>query len=85
MPTIAWQIIEHPRRGDFDLSSLEGVAYGGAPAAPELVRRITEMSPKSPPGNGWGMTETSATFTSHSAEEYVYRPDSGGLPCRFAR
>jgi long-chain acyl-CoA synthetase len=31
VPTIAWQIIEHPRVDEFDLSSIEGVAYGGAP------------------------------------------------------
>ena len=46
------------------------IAYGGAPSAPELVRRIKENFPKSAPGNGWGMTETSATFTGHSGEDY---------------
>jgi len=60
------------------LSSLETVTYGGAPSAPELVRRIKEVWPKSLPGNGWGMTETSATFTSHLAEDYQLRPDSCG-------
>jgi len=78
VPTIAWQIIEHPQRGEFDLSSLENVNYGGAPASPELVRRIKEVFPHAAPGIGWGMTETSATFTSHSAEEYIHRPDSSG-------
>ncbi|HEX3809251.1 MAG TPA: class I adenylate-forming enzyme family protein [Rhizomicrobium sp.] len=78
VPTIAWQLIEHPNRHKYDLSSLEAVAYGGAPSAPELVRRITESFPKSAPGNGWGMTETSATCTSHQAEDYQHRPDSCG-------
>jgi long-chain acyl-CoA synthetase len=78
VPTIAWQLIEHPRRGEFDLSSLESVAYGGAPSAPELVRQITEAFPKSQPGNGWGMTETSATVTTHGAEDYQHRPESCG-------
>jgi long-chain acyl-CoA synthetase len=80
VPTIAWQLIEHPQRKNFDLSSLESVAYGGAPSAPELVRRIRETFPKSQPGNGWGMTETSATATSHGAEDYEHRPDSCGPP-----
>jgi long-chain acyl-CoA synthetase len=80
VPTIAWQLIEHPQRGKYDLSSLESVAYGGAPSAPELVRRIRETFPKSQPGNGWGMTETSATATSHGAEDYEHRPDSCGPP-----
>jgi long-chain acyl-CoA synthetase len=78
VPTIAWQLIEHPARAKYDLSSLEAVGYGGAPSAPELVRRIKEVFPKSAPGNGWGMTETSATFTSNSSEDYEYRPSSCG-------
>jgi len=78
VPTIAWQLIEHPARKDYDLSSLEAVAYGGAPSAPELVRKIRETWPNSQPGNGWGMTETSATATHHMAEDYEHRPDSCG-------
>jgi len=78
VPTIAWQIIEHPARANYDLSSLESVAYGGAPSAPELVRQIKLAFPASQPGNGWGMTETSATFTHHMAEDYQHRPDSCG-------
>ena len=78
VPTIAWQLIEHPERGNYDLSSLESVSYGGAPSAPELVRKIRETFPNSFPGNGWGMTETSATFTHHAAEDYLNRPDSCG-------
>ncbi|MFO1117517.1 MAG: class I adenylate-forming enzyme family protein [Beijerinckiaceae bacterium] len=80
VPTIAWQIIEHPERSKYDLSSLEAVSYGGAPASSELVKRIVEVFPKSAPGIGWGMTETTSTFTSHSAEDYRNRPESAG-PC----
>ncbi|HEX2590484.1 MAG TPA: class I adenylate-forming enzyme family protein [Rhizomicrobium sp.] len=78
VPTIAWQILEHPNRSKYDLSSLESMAYGGAPSAPELVRQIKETWPKSAPGNGWGMTETSATCTTHSGEDYENRPTSCG-------
>ena len=78
VPAIAWQLIEHPERARYDLSSLELVSYGGAPAAPELVRRITEAFPGSQPGSGWGMTESSATFTHHMAEDYQHRPGSAG-------
>ena len=78
VPTIAWQLIEHPARAKYDLSSLESVSYGGAPSAPELVRKVVESFPKSLPGNGWGMTETSATCTTHSAEDYENRPSSCG-------
>jgi long-chain acyl-CoA synthetase len=83
VPTIAWQIIEHPERHRFDLSSLETISYGGAPAAPELVRKIWEEF-GALPGNGWGMTETTATVTSHVGEDYLNRPDSAGPPVPIA-
>lgn len=79
VPTIAWQLLEHPERHRFDLSSLDTISYGGAPSAPELVRKIASDL-KSAPGNGWGMTETMATVTSHSGEDYLHRPDSCGPP-----
>ena len=78
VPTIAWQLIEHPARSKYDLPSLVAVTYGGAPSAPELVRKIAEVFPGSQPGNGWGMTETTATFTSHLGKDYENRPDSAG-------
>lgn len=77
VPTIAWQLIEHPDRARHDLSSLTSISYGGAPSAPELVRKIREVF-GALPGNGWGMTETMATVTSHTAEDYLHRPDSCG-------
>ncbi len=83
VPTIAWQMLEHPERRNYDLSSLEAVAYGGAPSAPELVRKIREVF-GALPGNGWGMTETMATVTGHSAEDYLNRPDSCGPPVAVA-
>ena len=83
VPTIAWQILDHPERHRFDLSSLETISYGGAPSAPELVRRIWQEF-GAMPGNGWGMTETMATVTSHAGEDYLNRPDSAGPPVPVA-
>jgi acyl-CoA synthetase (AMP-forming)/AMP-acid ligase II len=77
VPTIAWQLLEHPERGNYDLSSLESISYGGAPSAPELVRKIREEF-GALPGNGWGMTETMATVTGIGGEEYLARPTSCG-------
>jgi long-chain acyl-CoA synthetase len=78
VPTIAWQLLEHPALGKYDLSSLESISYGGAPAAAELVARLREKFPKSVPGTGWGMTEVSGGFTGHQAEDYEARPASCG-------
>jgi acyl-CoA synthetase (AMP-forming)/AMP-acid ligase II len=77
VPFIAWQLIEHPDREKYDLSSIDAISYGGAPSAPELVSKIHEIF-GALPGNGWGMTETMATVTSHLAEDYLNRPDSCG-------
>jgi long-chain acyl-CoA synthetase len=78
VPTIAWQLLEHPARDKYDLSSLDMITYGGAPAPPELVRRIRHDLPRVAAGSGWGMTETCATFTHHVGEDYEHRPDSCG-------
>ena len=83
VPTIAWQLIEHPERVNYDLSSIESIGYGGAPSAPELVKKIFEVF-GALPGNGWGMTETTATVTTHSAEDYLNRPTSCGPPVAVA-
>ncbi|MGQ0533856.1 MAG: class I adenylate-forming enzyme family protein [Caulobacteraceae bacterium] len=80
VPTIAWQVLEHPDVDKYDLSAVESVAYGGAPAAPELVNRILARFPKSLPSQGWGMTETSATAVSNTAEDYQRKPASTGVP-----
>ena len=55
----------------------------GAPSAPELVKKIYEEF-GALPGNGWGMTETMATVTQHSAEDYLNRPTSAGPPVPVA-
>jgi len=83
VPFIAWQLIEHPDREKYDLSSIDTISYGGAPSAPELARKIYEVF-GALPGNGWGMTETMATVTGHSAEDYLNRPTSCGPPVAAA-
>lgn len=80
VPAIAWQVIEHPEFSKFDLSSVDAVSYGGAPAASELPRRIKAAFPKVMPGTGYGMTETSAITTYCAAEEYMTHPESCGVP-----
>ncbi|MEL6723397.1 MAG: class I adenylate-forming enzyme family protein [Pseudomonadota bacterium] len=80
VPAIAWQLLEHPDRDKYDLSSIAVVSYGGAPSAPELVSTIKKRFPDASAGNGWGMTETCATSSVNIGEDYVNRPDSAGAP-----
>ncbi|MGY4372783.1 long-chain acyl-CoA synthetase [Bradyrhizobium sp. i1.3.6] len=79
VPTIAWQLVEHPARTKYDLSSLDWLLYGGASAGPELARRVKESIPSASPGFGWGMTEVSGAFTRNLGRDYVTRPDSAGF------
>ena len=79
VPAIAWQVLESARFGDHDLSSVESIGYGGAPAAPELVANIRAKMPAAAPGNGYGLTETSSVTTQNLAEDYIRKPDSVGL------
>ncbi|MDP3737190.1 MAG: class I adenylate-forming enzyme family protein [Hyphomonadaceae bacterium] len=78
VPAIAWQVLEHPDRDKYDLSSIQFVAYGGAPSAPELVATIKRKFPSALASNGWGMTETCAASCVNFGKDYEVRPDSCG-------
>ena len=78
VPSTTWQLIESPDFEKRDLSSLEGLSYGGAAAAPELARKIATLFPGKFAGQGYGATETSSVSTANSAEDYLARPDSVG-------
>jgi long-chain acyl-CoA synthetase len=78
VPTQSWDLVEHPRFGDFDTSSLVSVGGGGAPAPPELVKRVDTTFRRGRPGIGYGMTETNAYGPQNSGEDYVTHPTSTG-------
>jgi long-chain acyl-CoA synthetase len=78
VPTIAMQILDHPNFTSFDTSSVTNVSYGGAPAPPELVKRICAAFSVGQPGNGYGLTETSAGVCFNAGPDYVAKPNSCG-------
>jgi long-chain acyl-CoA synthetase len=78
VPTIVMQVLDHPNFDKYDTSSIQSVSYGGAPAPPDLVRRIKERFPVGEPGNGYGLTETSSLVTANSGADYVRKPTSVG-------
>jgi long-chain acyl-CoA synthetase len=80
VPAMAWQVLEHPDFDRYDLSSVRAIGYGGAPAAPELVRRLDAMFPGRIPSNGYGLTETSSVTTMNGGVDYQRKPDSVGVP-----
>jgi long-chain acyl-CoA synthetase len=80
VPTIAMQILDHPSFRDYDTSSVRSVSYGGAPAPPELVKRICAAFALGQPGNGYGLTETSSVTSMNSGADYLQKPESCGPP-----
>jgi long-chain acyl-CoA synthetase len=80
VPTMAWQVLNSPDFTIRDTSSVRSVAYGGAPAPPELVRRIKQQFPDGNASNGYGLTETSSVTSMNSGDDYVRKPESCGPP-----
>lgn len=78
VPTQSWDLLESPRFAEFDTSSLVSVGGGGAPAPPELVKRVASSFTKANPGIGYGMTETNAYGPQNSGADYTSHPTSTG-------
>ena len=78
VPTQSWDLLASPRFGEFDTSSLRGVGGGGAPAPPELVKRVAKGFPSASPGIGYGMTETNAYGPQNGGADYLTHPTSTG-------
>ncbi|MET0181839.1 MAG: class I adenylate-forming enzyme family protein [Caulobacterales bacterium] len=80
VPTIALQILQHPRIAEFDLTSLVSIGYGGAPAPVNLAEMIASALPHVRVTQGWGMTETSGTAITNPDLDYQRKPESCGVP-----
>jgi long-chain acyl-CoA synthetase len=78
VPTMIRQLLDANETEKRDLSSVTNVGYGGAPAPPDLLRRIKQLMPAVGASNGWGITETSAGITANSRQDYSDKPDSVG-------
>ena len=80
VPAMVMQVLDSPNFSKYDTSSIKGVSYGGAPAPPDLVRRIREAWPVGQPSNGYGLTETSSVTSMNSGADYIAKPESVGPP-----
>ncbi len=79
VPTLLRQLLDHAQRHDLDFAGLAGMASGGAPVPPDLIRRIEgQFDRRVSPGNGYGLTETTSAVVVNSGEEYFAYPDSVG-------
>jgi long-chain acyl-CoA synthetase len=78
VPAMVMQVLDSPNFSKYDTSSVRGVSYGGAPAPPDLVRRIRAAWPIGQPSNGYGLTETSSVTSMNSGGDYIAKPESVG-------
>ena len=78
VPTMSWDLLESPDFATRDTSSLLAVGGGGAPAPPELVRRVEDSFSRGRPQIGYGMTETNAYGPGNTGDDYVRKPKSTG-------
>jgi long-chain acyl-CoA synthetase len=78
VPTQSWDLLEHPDFDRYDTSSLASVGGGGAPAPPQLVKRVSSSFAAAKPNIGYGMTETNAYGPGNSGTDYETHPTSTG-------
>ncbi len=80
VPLMSLEILNHPRRHEYDLSTVADFAAGGAPRPVEHVRRINEEMGGGSPLIGYGLTETNAAGTGNWRSNYLNKPASAGKP-----
>jgi len=80
VPTMARQILEHPRIKDLGVD-VRTCPMGGAAVPPDLPLRAVEVfGPTVQILNGYGGTETTSAVVTNVGIEYEARPDSVGRP-----
>lgn len=82
VPTMSLELMMHPDRDKYDLSSLRDVGAGGAARPAEHVARLAQAFKGKSPGLGYGLTETNALSVVARGEGYVERPASTGRPIK---
>jgi long-chain acyl-CoA synthetase len=78
VPTMSLELMNHPERDRFDLSSLKDITAGGAPRPISHVQRLQEEFPAAQPAIGYGLTETNAVGCINFWSNYAAKPSSTG-------
>ena len=80
VPTMSLELMQHPDRDKYDLSTLTDIAAGGAPRPVAHVRRLEESFRGAQPALGYGLTETNAVGCGNFWSNYHDKPESTGRP-----
>ena len=78
VPTQTWDLLTHPDREKYDLSTFKELSGGGAPRPPEHVKKLKDGFKDSEPSIGYGLTETNAAGTLNLGKDYLSHPGSCG-------
>jgi len=78
VPLMSFEILTHPHRANYDLSTVTDFAAGGAPRPIDHVRRINEEMGGGAPLIGYGLTETNGVGCGNWRENYLAKPNSTG-------
>ena len=78
VPLMSYEILVHPHRAKYDLSTCKSYAGGGAPRPPEHVKRLSTEMGEGKPLLGYGLTETNAVGCGIINENYLEKPTSTG-------
>jgi len=78
VPTMSLELMTHPDRLKYDLSSLTDIAAGGAPRPVSHVERLQKEFPAAQPALGYGLTETNAVGCHNFWGNYAAKPGSTG-------
>jgi acyl-CoA synthetase (AMP-forming)/AMP-acid ligase II len=82
VPTMSLEMMQHPDRDRYDLSTLTDIAAGGAPRPVAHVHRLEETFKGAQPALGYGLTETNAVGCNNFWSNYHDKPASTGRPHR---
>jgi acyl-CoA synthetase (AMP-forming)/AMP-acid ligase II len=77
VPTQTWELLNHPDRLNYDLSTLKTLGGGGGPRPAEHVKLLDEEF-EGRPGIGYGLSETNACGALGNGDEYINNPSSTG-------
>ncbi len=78
VPTQTWDLLTHPDREKYDLSTFKDLSGGGAPRPPEHVKKLKDGFKDAEPSIGYGLTETNAAGTLNLGKDYLSHPGSCG-------
>jgi len=81
VPTMINLLTQFPNARKYDLSSLQVLAYGGSPMAPELVHRTRELLPNVKLIQVYGLSETGFLTGLQDQEHTEDKLMSCGRPC----